>query len=109
MLDKDHDVFQTHKLNFTYGASMFPDEHLDTAYPDNFIIGSDDDGFGIEIHHQNTTYSPKGKVIINVVQIDDSIDFYSNVLGMKLVRKRANIINEPKQSSMSAYMVIYFK
>ena len=47
---------------------------------------------------------PGMKLILNVLNLEESIDFYTKGLGMKLLRKRSNVNNRPRDASLSAYL-----
>ena len=65
----------------------------------------DVNGFSLELQEkpkENRLY----KITIGVLDLNESIDFYSKVLQMKLLRKRSNVNNFPKSASMCAYLVM---
>lgn len=45
------------------------------------------------------------KIILHVEDLDESVEFYTKGLGMKLLRRRSNVNNTPKEAAMVAYVV----
>ena len=48
---------------------------------------------------------PGMKAVLHVLNLEESIDFYTKALGMKLLRKRSNVNNRPREASLCAYLV----
>lgn len=59
-------------------------------------------GYRAEFRQDTTSYD---RVVLNVVDIDESIDIFTNVFGFSLLRKRSNVNNRPREPSFSAYLV----
>lgn len=92
--------------NFSYAASMFPDEEERTQTPVRYGIVRDPDGYQVELKQPTLTGGTctASKIILNVAEFDDSIAFYTDILGMKLLRRRSNVLSEPRHASMVAYV-----
>ena len=94
--------------DYLYGASLEPDEDELKQIPVRYGKVLDPDGYTIEILHSEKS-NPLSKIILSVLDLNDSIDFYCKKLNMKLLRKRSNINSKPKDASMCAYLVSYLK
>ena len=94
--------------DYLYGASLEPDEDELKQIPVRYGKVLDPDGYTIEIL-QSEKSNPLSKIILSVLDLNDSIDFYCKKLNMKLLRKRSNINSKPKDASMCAYLVSYLK
>jgi hypothetical protein len=91
--------------DYKYGASLIPDEDEMKTLPVSYGKIIDPDGYQVEVPAAART-SPISKIILNVADLDAACQFYTEVLGMKLLRRRANVNNTPKSASMCAYLVI---
>ena len=92
---------------YAYGASLVPDEDEMKQFPVKYGLLRDPDGYPVQI----IDYATKKvfqKAVINVLDLEESIGFYTNVLGMKLLRKRSNINSRPKQASLCAFVVCFW-
>ncbi len=49
--------------------------------------------------------APPSRIILYVEDLDESVAFYTAVLGMTLFRKRSNVNSIPKDASMVAHVV----
>jgi hypothetical protein len=84
---------------------MVPDEHEDVQNVVKYGIVADPDEYNVEVNDEINPHTPYEKVVFNVCELDDSIKFYSEVLGFDLIRKRSNLNNRPRSPSISAYLV----
>ena len=102
--------------DYKYGASMEPDEDEMKQLPVRFATVLDPDGYIVELREVNETAledvalhrslrSDVAKIVLNVEDLDECIEFYTQVLGMKLLRRRSNVNNEPNEGAMVAYVV----
>jgi len=89
--------------DYQYGASMIPDEDEMKAIPVRYGVFMDPSGYNVEIKEST---NQECKIVMGVIDLDESIEFYSNVLNMNLLRKRSNTHNRPKEASMCAHMVL---
>lgn len=87
--------------DYKYGAAMLPDEDEMKQFPVRYGIVTDSNGYRVEVQE---TQKKGCKIVMGALDLDKSIKFYTNVLGMKLYRKRADLWNEPKKASMSCYL-----
>ncbi len=97
--------------HYFYGASMVPDEDFDIKRYVDYGILSDHDGFAVELHQQAIIVKPTTVLTLRVLDLNESIDFYTNRFGLKLFRKRSNVGSHPSKASMCAFLVsicIYF-
>lgn len=87
---------------YFYGASMIPDEDEMKQFPITYGRIIDNNGFVIEVKENNNNC---GKFMMNVIDLEESVAFYRDVLGMKLLRKRSNVNSKPKHGSLVACVV----
>jgi len=87
--------------DYHYGASMIPDEDEMKPIPVRYGVFSDPSGFNIEIKE---SANRECKIVLGVIDLDESIEFYSTVLNMNILRKRSNTHNHPREASMCAHM-----
>jgi uncharacterized protein YdaL len=99
---KDYAVYTV--ANEFVGASEIPDEDDLKQTAIQYGRMKDVNGYKVELL-QSSTGTSIYKVVIGVLDLNDSIDFYTKVLQMKLLRKRSNVNNVPKSASMCAYCV----
>ena len=64
----------------------------------------DPDGYLIEIIEGNCL-TPFHKVLLRVMDLDETVKFYTESLNFKLLRRRANINSIPKEASLISYLV----
>jgi hypothetical protein len=96
--------------DYLYGANMYPDEDYMITRPARYATLVDKNGYMIELlevasKEGVTTTALLRKVILYVEDLNESIEFYTKVLGMTLYRKRSNVNSMPKDASMVAHMV----
>jgi catechol 2,3-dioxygenase-like lactoylglutathione lyase family enzyme len=92
--------------NFAYAASLIPDEDEMRNTPVRYGRLSDPDGYTIEIREdpKNPTARKLFKLVFNVLDIEEGVTFYRDVLGMNVLRRRSNVYSVPKDASMCAYL-----
>ena len=86
-------------MQYAYGASLIPDEDELKQFPVTYGKIADPDGNIIEIHEKQHD-SKIMKVMMNVLDLNDAIEFYTDGLGMNLLRNRSNVNNIPKSASL---------
>ena len=87
--------------DFAYGASILPDEDDLKQIPARYGVLADPDGYKVEVtENLMPVGSHFAKVVLNVISLDESVDFYSCRLNMKELRRRSNVNSIPKQASM---------
>lgn len=59
---------------------------------------ADPNGFKVEVIEDSSA----SKIVLNVVNLENSIEFYTTILGMTLFRKRSNVNSLPKHASICA-------
>lgn len=94
--------------NFAYAASLIPDEDEMKNYPVRYGRISDPDGYVIEVREDPKMKEASRKmfkITLNVLDIEESVAFYRDVLGMTVLRRRSNVFAVPKHASMCAFMV----
>lgn len=94
--------------NFAYAASLIPDEDEMKTYPVRYGRISDPDGYTIEVREDAKLKEKSRKMFkltLNVLDIEESVAFYRDVLGMTVLRRRSNVWAIPKSASMCAFMV----
>jgi hypothetical protein len=85
---------------------MVPDEDDKLQTPVRYCIAVDPNGVQVEI--QEEAYSDmesRSEIRLRVLDLNDSIEFYKNVVGLRLIRKRSNVNNRPREASMCAILV----
>lgn len=87
---------------YYYGASLVPDEDDLKQTEVKYALIQDPTGFQVEVK-ENPTDS-HCRIVINVIDLDESIDFYTKIIGLKLLRKRSNVNSRPRDASISAYV-----
>jgi hypothetical protein len=87
---------------YQFGASIIPDEDELKLFDVEYGRLLDPMGHKINIQKCPNAFD---RVVLNVVDLDESIEFYQKTLGLSLLRKRSNVNNRPKEASFSAYMV----
>ena len=65
--------------------------------------GEDPDGYIVEMT-EGVRAEPLRKVILSVLDLDETVAFYTDKLGMKLHRRRANINSKPKHASICSFV-----
>jgi len=90
--------------DYAYGASLIPDEDDMKQTPIRYSKIADPDGNIVQIV-ESPVQSSIFKVVLNVLDLNDSVEFFLKELSMRLLRKRANIMSIPKEASMCAYVV----
>jgi catechol-2,3-dioxygenase len=102
--------------DYHYGACLVPDEDDMKITPVRYGAMLDINGYLIEVHENSAhgAVSGKGivghsgsKIILYVEDLDESIAFYTGLLGMNLYRKRSNVVSLPKDASMVAHVVCF--
>lgn len=71
-----------------YGPSLVPDQEVKTKTVATVLKACDPDGYAFEVTEQ-ARQDGVSKVCINVRNLDDSIKFYEEALGMTLLLKRS--------------------
>lgn len=91
------------------GASEVPDEDEMKRLPVQYGRILDINGYVVEVAESAVSASDARvyKIVVGVLDLNDSIDFYTKVLKMKLLRRRSNVNSIPKSASMCAYCVRY--
>ena len=94
--------------NFAYAASLIPDEDEMKSYPVRYGRLSDPDGYIIEVREDPKAKPASRKLFkltLNVLDIEESVAFYRDILGMNVLRRRSNVFAVPRHASMCAFMV----
>lgn len=94
--------------DFAYAASLIPDEDEMKNTPVRYGQLSDPDGYKIEVREDRKMKEHSRKLFkltLNVLDIEESVAFYRDVLGMTVLRRRSNVWGIPKHASMCAFMV----
>jgi Glyoxalase/Bleomycin resistance protein/Dioxygenase superfamily len=94
--------------DFAYAASLIPDEDEMKNTPVRYGRLSDPDGYQIEVREDSKMQDHSRKLFkltLNVLDIEESVAFYRDVLGMSVLRRRSNVWGIPKHASMCAFMV----
>eukprot|EP01039_Chlorochromonas_danica_P008366 gene8366-9220_t len=91
--------------DYSVGASLIPDEDEMKQIPVRYSHLLDPNGFGIEVTEEAPLDNPYVKVILKVLDLDKSIAFYTDVIGLTMFRKRSNVNNRPREASFMALVV----
>lgn len=81
-----------------YSASLIPEEDDDHFTPVRYGWLNDPNSYQLEIKENKVMQKPICKITLNVVDPDISTKFYTDVLGLKLYRRRAFIVATPKET-----------
>lgn len=85
---------------------MLPDEDEMKQYPVRYGLAADPVGYVVEIKEElEVPIDSYCKFTIKVLDLEQGVDFYTKVLGLKLLRRRSNVNNRPKEATGSAFMV----
>lgn len=88
---------------YSFGASLIPDEDELKQYPVSYGRVSDPDGYIVEVVNEFRA-EPFMKVMLNVLDLDEAIEFYTKGIGMNLLRKRSDVNSRPKKASFVGYV-----
>lgn len=88
--------------SYSFGASIFPDEDEMKVFPVSYGQYSDPNNFRVEIREDINTYS---RIVLNVINLEKSLEFYEGVLGFNLLRRRSNVWNKPREAAFSIFLV----
>lgn len=88
---------------YGYGASIIPDENEMVINPVKYGCIEDPDGYLIEVT-EGIRSEPLRKVILNVLDTEETVGFYIEKLGMNLLRRRSNINSRPKHASICSFV-----
>lgn len=97
--------------NYKYGATIIPEEDYMKTTPVRYATVTDTNGYTVELVEAppvNAGAVATGwvnRLILYVEDLEESIDFYTKVLGMTLYRKRSNVNSTPKDASFIAHVV----
>ena len=95
--------------DYAYGASLIPDEDEIKTTPVRYGTVADPDGHAVELKESGGGASTAAvKIVLNVAEFDDTISFYTEVLGMQLLRRRSDVNSKPKRAALVAYLVRLF-
>jgi len=99
--------------DFAYGAAMKPDEDEMKQNPIRYGRLADPDGYVVEISEPDILVAMRNpmasesrikKVVLGVLDLDKSVAFYSQNVGMTELRRRSNINSLPKDASIAAFV-----
>lgn len=90
--------------DYSYGASKLPDEDEKTLFPVRFARVTDPAGHDLQII-EGPNDPPYARIALRVVDLDQGTAFYTEMLGLKLLRKRSNLNNRPMEASMMVWLV----
>ena len=88
---------------YGYGASLIPDEDEMVIKPVRYGWVHDPDGNLVEVT-EGPGAGTLRKVILSVLDLEESVAFYTEKLGMTLHRRRSNINSKPKHASICAFV-----
>ncbi len=88
-----------------FGASLIPDEDEMIQHPVKYGIAADPDEYAVEVNEEENPHVPQERVVLCVLDTDESVEFYTKVLGFDLIRKRYNLNNRPRSASCTVYLV----
>eukprot|EP01041_Mallomonas_annulata_P000423 gene423-761_t len=89
--------------DYYYSASLIPDESDLAQFPVRYGRISDPDGFAVEIIEKKRP-NPLAKVMLHVLDLDESVAFYEKNFHMTQLRRRCNVLSKPRKASMVAYV-----
>mmetsp|Transcript_5612 Transcript_5612/g.5810 ORF Transcript_5612/g.5810 Transcript_5612/m.5810 type:complete len:318 (+) Transcript_5612:117-1070(+) len=89
--------------NYAYAASLIPEENDLATFPVRYGKISDPDGYLIKLVEKPSSCI-LSSVIVSVLDLDESVKYYSDTFRMTQIRRRSNVMAKPKEASMSAFM-----
>lgn len=89
--------------DYYYGASLVPDEDDLKQFPVRYGKITDPNGYTIELKKENRAY-PIHKVTLSVLDLDETVSYYSKNFNLKQLRRRSNVISKPREASFCAYV-----
>jgi len=87
--------------DYAYGASVIPEEDDDHFTLVRYGWLQDCNGYRLELKEGKNMTSPACKIILNVVDPDISTEFYTNIFGWKLYRRRSHVVSIPADTSIN--------
>lgn len=93
--------------DYFYGASLLPDEDEKQLYPARYARLQDPWGMSLEVVEDASAPAAPccAKLVLKVLDLEDSVQFYSHALGLQLLRRRSNVNNRPAEASLMARLV----
>ena len=99
--------------DYAWGAALVPDEDDLKQKPVRYGRFVDPDGYMVEVMEPDVLEAVRNaaagdsriqRVVLGVIDLDESVDFYTARLGMRELRRRANINSIPKDASMVSFV-----
>ncbi len=84
--------------DYLYSASLIPEEDDDFFTPVRYGWLLDPTSYLLEIKENESLRQPTCKITLNVLDLEDSTEFYRDVLGLKLYRRRAFVVAKPPET-----------
>jgi hypothetical protein len=91
---------------------LFPDEDEMLQIPVQYTWVADPNGFRTEYRAPYQPPPPSivgsntnNRVVLSVVDLDETTEFYQHFFEWQIVRKRSNLNNRPREASFSYFMV----
>ena len=88
---------------YGYGAAIIPDEDEMKVNAVRLGCVQDPDGYAIEVT-EGIRAEPLRKVVLRVLDTEETVAFYSEHLGMHLLRRRSNVNSRPKHASICSFV-----
>lgn len=83
--------------DYLHSASLIPDEDDDLFTPVRYGWLQDPTNYLLEIKENKSLRKPTCKISLNVLDLEDSTEFYRDILGLKLYRRRAFVAATPPE------------
>ncbi|CAM9181827.1 unnamed protein product [Scytosiphon promiscuus] len=85
------------------GPCIIPDEPVGKYVLENVAVIKDPDGYKFEVSESNYRRDPVSKVSLLTLDMEKSIDFYQDALGMTLLRRRSLLPQKTQQVCWMGY------
>ena len=99
--------------DYAWGAALKPDEDELKQFPVRYGRMRDPDGYPIEVVEPDVLEAMRNeaaveprinRIVLGVIDLDESVDFYTAQVGMHELRRRANINSIPRDASIISLM-----
>ncbi|CAM9555752.1 unnamed protein product [Ascophyllum nodosum] len=87
----------------TLGPCIIPDEPVGKNVEEKVLCIKDPDGYSFEVTEAAYRRDPVSKVSLLVMDMEKSIDFYQDALGMTLLRRRSLLPTKTAQATWMGY------
>ncbi|CAM9638948.1 unnamed protein product [Sphacelaria rigidula] len=91
------------EIKIILGPSIIPDEPVGKETVENMAVIKDPNGYTFEVTEDANRRDPVSKVSLLVLDMEKTIDFYQDALGMTLLRRRSLLPRRTAQATWMGY------